>query len=106
MSIAPINGIQAIVVPKGPTPPTGTGGAGATQAGEKSFSSTVRDALEAVSDAEHQADAIAVDIASGGNSGVHDLMIATAKASLSVDLLVQTRNRALEAYQEIMRMQV
>jgi flagellar hook-basal body complex protein FliE len=33
-------------------------------------------------------------------------MIATTKATLSVDMLVQMRNRAVEAYQEVMRMQV
>jgi flagellar hook-basal body complex protein FliE len=33
-------------------------------------------------------------------------MIASTQATLSVDLLVQVRNRAVEAYQEIMRMQV
>ena len=100
-AIPPISGIPAIA-----TKPTG----GATEvtraAGGQDFGSTVKDALVAVSDAERAADAIAVDIASGGTSGVHELMIATAKASLSVDLMVQVRNRAVEAYQEIMRMQI
>ncbi len=101
--IPPINGIPAVVVSDRapgtrPVPETGSG--------DEGFASSVRKALESVSAAERQADAIAVDIASGGNSGVHELMVATAKASLSVDLLVQVRNRAVEAYQEIMRMQI
>jgi len=102
--IPPINGIPAIVATDRtaattrPVPETGAGGEG--------FADSVRKALESVSAAERQADAIAVDIASGGNSGVHELMVATAKASLGVDLLVQVRNRAVEAYQEIMRMQI
>jgi flagellar hook-basal body complex protein FliE len=33
-------------------------------------------------------------------------MVATTKAALSVEMLVQVRNKAIEAYQEIMRMQV
>ena len=101
MSIAPISGIsaaaaqQTTAVPKAPS-----------SGGGDSFASSVRKALESVSAAEHEVDRIAVDIASGGESEVHELMVASAKASLSVDLLVQVRNRAVESYQEIMRMQI
>ncbi len=101
--IPPINGIRAVVATERPV---GAGAAAPEVAGGGSFATSVRNALESVSRAERQADAIAVDIASGGDSGVHELMVATAKASLSVDLLVQVRNRAVEAYTEIMRMQV
>jgi flagellar hook-basal body complex protein FliE len=100
-AIPPISGIPAFVQPaspiqKAPEAPTQDG----------SFASSVRKALESVSAAEHEVDRIAVDIASGGESEVHELMVASAKASLSVDLLVQVRNRAVESYQEIMRMQI
>ena len=63
-------------------------------------------ALESVSQAEFNADALATDVALGGDTSVQELMVAMTKASLSVDLLVQVRNRAVEAYQEIMRMQI
>ena len=43
-------------------------------------------------------------MATGGPAQIADLMVATTKSQLAVDLLVQTRNRAVEAYQEIMRM--
>jgi flagellar hook-basal body complex protein FliE len=62
--------------------------------------------LEGVSGLERQADAVTQSLATGGSAQIHDLMTATAKASLGVDLLVQVRNRAVEAYQEIMRLQV
>jgi len=100
--IPPINGIRAVVATDRPLPATPATEAG----GGEGFASSVRKALESVSQAEAQADSIAVDIASGGDSGVHELMVATAKAQLSVDLLVQVRNRAIEAYTEIMRMQI
>ncbi len=70
------------------------------------FQEGLGNALQSLSDTERHADAIATDIATGGTSSVHDLMIATSKASLSLELAVQVRNRALEAYQEIMRMQI
>ena len=42
----------------------------------------------------------------GGADSPHDVVLASQKASLSVDLLVEMRNKALDAYNEIMRMGV
>lgn len=70
------------------------------------FGDTISSALEAVSGAEFAADTIAQDIATGGEASVQELMTSMTKAQLSVDLLVQVRNKAVEAYQEIMRMQI
>lgn len=44
--------------------------------------------------------------ASGGNIDVHSVMIASEKANLSMQLTMQMRNKLLQAYQEISRMQV
>lgn len=77
----------------------------APRAGE-GFGDAISSALEAVSDAEFDANAIAQDIATGGEASVQELMTSMTKAQLSVDLLVQVRNKAIEAYQEIMRMQI
>ena len=70
------------------------------------FAEGLGEALQSVSNAESQVDALAKDIATGGSTEVHDLMMASSKASLTLDLAVQIRNRAIEAYQEIMRMQI
>ena len=102
MSIPPINPIKAVAANPAAVEPTTT----VPGAGGESFGATVKNALQSVSQAEFAADAVAVDIATGGSSGVHELMTATAKAQLSVEMLVQVRNRALEAYQEVMRMQI
>lgn len=80
--------------------------AGSTPTQGADFGEAIARGIEQVSETEKAADAAALDVASGGPTGIHDLQAATAKASLSVDLLVQTRNRAVEAYQEIMRIQV
>jgi flagellar hook-basal body complex protein FliE len=42
----------------------------------------------------------------GEDISVHEVMIAAEKAKLSLDLAIQVRNKAIEAYQEIMRMQI
>ena len=97
MSVAPIPPISAVGAPAGAAAPTSPA---------PGFGDAVGSALEAVSKAEAEADFLAQDIAAGGESGVHELMVAMTKASLSVELLSQVRNRAVEAYQEIMRMQV
>ena len=53
-----------------------------------------------------RADAGLQQLALGDASNLHQVMINLEQARLSFQLLVQVRNRALEAYQEIIRMQV
>ncbi|MNX74486.1 Flagellar hook-basal body complex protein FliE [compost metagenome] len=62
--------------------------------------------LDSVNAAQLQADALKNELATGGNVELHDVMIATEKAGLSVALTMQLRNKLLDAYQEIMRMSV
>lgn len=45
-------------------------------------------------------------LASGDAQSLHEVMIHMEEAKLSLQLLAQVRNRVLEAYQEVMRMQV
>jgi flagellar hook-basal body complex protein FliE len=46
------------------------------------------------------------DVMSGGPTPLHQAMIAVEEASVSFQLMVEVRNRLLESYQELMRMQV
>lgn len=45
-------------------------------------------------------------LAAGETQSLHDIMIHMEEAKLSFQLLAQVRNRLLDAYQEVMRMQV
>lgn len=83
----------------------GTSGAGAAKPAA-GFADAISNGLDSVSKLEHQADAAIQDVAAGGETSVHELMTSTAKAQLGVEVLAQVRDRAIEAYQEIMRMQV
>lgn len=47
-----------------------------------------------------------IQFVKGENVEPHDIMIASQKAMLGVELTVQIRNKAVEAYQEIMRLQL
>lgn len=52
--------------------------------------------------ADHQLRAMAA----GENVAVHDVMISMEQARMSLMFMVEVRNRAVEAYQELMRMQL
>jgi flagellar hook-basal body complex protein FliE len=53
-----------------------------------------------------QSDALAEAYAAGQDIEIHDLMIALQQTEVAFDLAVQVRNKIVEAYQEIMRMQI
>ncbi len=56
---------------------------------------------------QQQAADQAIQQVNGGNAeNLHDAMIAMEQADISIRFMVQVRNKAMDAYQEIMRMQV
>lgn len=59
-----------------------------------------------VNDLSQQSDQAIQGLATGENRNLHETMIAVEKASLSFQFMSQVRNKALEAYQEVMRMPV
>jgi len=59
-----------------------------------------------VNDIQVQSDKSIQGLASGENKNLHEVMIEVEKASISFQFMSQVRNKALEAYQEVMRMQV
>lgn len=75
---------------------------------EPASPSSFRDTLGAFYkdvDAELKAaDQKAAEFAVGKRQSLHEIMIASEKAGISFKLLVEIRNKLLEAYQEIMRM--
>jgi flagellar hook-basal body complex protein FliE len=81
-------------------PPTLTTGA------PKTAPSGFSQALDSVSKLTETADNLAGGVATGQLTDIHQFTAAAAKAQLGVELTVAVRNRAVEAYQEIMRMQV
>lgn len=76
-----------------------------TQA-EKSFEAAIQQALSEANQVHLDADASIRRLASGEEVDLHGTMIAIEKAGIATRLTLQVRNKALEAYQEIMRMQV
>lgn len=59
-----------------------------------------------VNDMQVHSDQSIQALASGENKNLHEVMISMEKASISFLFMSQVRNKAIEAYQEVMRMQV
>lgn len=74
--------------------------------GGKSFADTLSDAVGEVNKLQKTADKAAQDLATGRTDNVADVMIATEKADIAMRLMVQVRNKIIDAYSEIMKMQV
>lgn len=99
MSINNIDGLKTIL-PVGDTKSTHT----SKQA--EGFGDILKETLNKVNSAQIQAEKMANDFAIGNDVQLHQVIIATEKASLALQLTMQIRNKAIDAYQEIMRMQV
>jgi flagellar hook-basal body complex protein FliE len=70
------------------------------------FATALSDGLEKVQAAQGTSDQMAAKAATGDLKDVHDYMIASTQASLATELTVAVRNKAVEAFNEIMRMPV
>jgi len=77
------------------------------QAEEKvSFQDLMMEALSNANQLEKESDSITNDFIAGKTDSIHSVLIAAEKAALSLELIVEVRNKVLDAYNEIMRMQV
>lgn len=74
--------------------------------GEKTFADTLKDAVGNVNDLQKQADVKMQQLATGKTDNIQDVMMATEKADIALRLMVNVRNKIIEAYQEVMKMQV
>jgi flagellar hook-basal body complex protein FliE len=86
----------------------GPGIAGEQAAGGtgQSFVDSLGDALGQLNTQLNAADSSMAQFASGGSSDLHTVMLEMQEASIGLKVGVQVRDRLLEAYQEIMRIQL
>lgn len=76
------------------------------QSQPKSFADTLQEAINNVNQLQKTADRAAQDLATGRTDNVAEVMIAAEKADVALKVMVQVRNKIIDAYQEIMKMQV
>lgn len=107
MALSSIAGIGNIAAarPSLPTLPTQAVGA-PTPASSSGFGDMVTNALGNLEKTQATADNLAKQMATGQLTDVHDYMIAATEATLSTQLTVAVRNKAVEAFQSIMSMQI
>lgn len=70
------------------------------------FQDTLKNYLANVNDQLKKSDQMTENFALGKNNNIQEVMLASAKAELSLKFLMQIRNKLMDAYQEIMRMSV
>ena len=104
MSILPIGSATELAgaaglpaLPALPTAPTGVDGG---------FGAMLTSGLERLEGMHDTSDRLAVRAATGDLTDIHDYMIASTESSVATELTVAVRNKAVEAFTEIMRMQV
>ena len=91
--------------------PLGPGRTPAERGGEsiaegQSFADYLQEQLGEVNELQTQADSSINALATGQSDDVHATMIAMQKADVSFRLLMAVRNKLLDAYDEVMRMQI
>jgi flagellar hook-basal body complex protein FliE len=70
------------------------------------FSDFLSRAIGSVDDLSRESDRLAVDLALGKPVELHQVMLAASKAQIAMELFIELRNKLIEAYQEISRMQI
>ena len=73
---------------------------------ETGFLETLTKSMEDVNEEQLKADQGIKDLVAGKSKNIHETMLQIQKAELSLKTMMQVRNKVLEAYKEIMRMQV
>ncbi len=88
----------ALTIPQKPVQPSETPA--------KTFTEILKTSISEVDNLQLETDGAIQDLVSGKEKNVHEVMVAMEKASLSLELLVQVRNKVIAAYDEIRRMQI
>ena len=74
--------------------------------GADGFASILASSFDALQGTQKTADTLATQAATGDLKDVHDYMIASSEAALATEMVVTIKNKAVEAFNEIMRMPV
>ena len=91
-----------IGLPTAPTAPTTSSG---SVGGGGSFSDTLKSAIGSVDQLNQTSDSQVTELLQGDRQDIHNVMIAVEKADVSFQLMMQVRNKILNAYQEVSKLQ-
>lgn len=105
MSISSISSLQSMVAPTRVAGTGSTGAAGATSTGGGALDQ-FGNMLDQLGQAQNNADSLALKAATGDLSSVQALTMASTEAQLMTQMTVTIRNKAVEAFKDIMGMQI
>lgn len=74
--------------------------------GEPAFADVLKQALRDVSDAQAQAEGEARNLMVGDGTDMHSAILAVQKADVSFQMMMAVRSKLIDAYREVMRMQM
>lgn len=77
-----------------------------TEPDQRTFGDILKTSINEVNRLQIETDDAIRRLVTGEEKNVHEVMVAMEKASLSLELLVQVRNKVIAAYDEIKRMQI
>jgi flagellar hook-basal body complex protein FliE len=95
----PVAGISSVTQAAQPASAAAAGG------DKNEFMRTLDGAMNQVDDAQNDAQTKVRDLLQGNGQDLHTAMIAVEKADLSFQLMMQVRNKIIQAYQTISQMQ-
>lgn len=76
------------------------------QAKGTSFGDVINEAIGKVNDLQLESTKMTEDFITGASDDIHSVIIAGSKADLSLQMALQVRNKVMDAYKEIMNMQI
>jgi flagellar hook-basal body complex protein FliE len=82
------------------------GSSSATSSGSSTFANVLGDMVNDVAQKRADAGSAVNGLLSGQNVSMHQAMISMEEANVSFQMMVEVRNRLLDSYQELMRMQI
>lgn len=74
--------------------------------GGGSFKNVLRDAINETNALQKSADVKVQELATGKTTNIPEVMMQVEKADIALRLMTQVRNKIIDAYQEVMKMQV
>jgi flagellar hook-basal body complex protein FliE len=104
--VAPLKPTTPFVIPKIELNKVGTPSAPSSPSGTSaaSFADKLREVVADANEKPLAGEKVAADYADGKQNDLHGTMVSMAQADISLRLVSNVRNRAIEAYREIMRM--
>jgi len=73
---------------------------------QQNFGTMLKDAIQSVNEQQATSDKLTGKLIRGEDVELHQVMVASQKASITLNATMEIRNKVIEAYQEIMRMPV